>query len=392
MLGSGFAYKRKRFTTHTSLPHHKSAMVTMIGWQQALLIIIVAGLFYGVATNWMQTAIIFIGILSSIYFLDVLFNLYVVLKSLHFPPEIQIEDDAIAKLRDSELPIYTILCPLYREAKVLPQFVDAMSQMDWPKANLDVLLLLEEDDQHTIDAARTMQLPEYVKVVVVPHSEPKTKPKASNYGLAIAKGEYVVVYDAEDKPDPKQLKIAYIAFSKQKEHVVCLQAKLNYYNPHDNLLTRLFTAEYSLWFDVILPGLQSINTTIPLGGTSNHFRAAKLIELQGWDPFNVTEDCDLGARLLPAGTRPPLSIRRHWKKPMVTPKTGSASDPAGSKDTSKRIWCKCAIQFFFPFPRRPCLDLSVNRGWKNFVYVDKPNFVGDHHLVLYAVLVSRSDD
>lgn len=346
MLGSGFAYKRKRFTTHTSLPHHQSALVTMIGWQKVLLTVIVAGLAYGIATNWMQTAIIFIGILSSIYFLDVLFNLYVVLKSLHFPPEIQVGDEVIVKLSDSELPIYTILCPLYREAAVLPQFIEAMESMDWPKSKLEVLLLLEEDDQHTIDAANSMQLPEYVKVVVVPHSEPKTKPKASNYGLAIARGEYVVVYDAEDKPEPTQLKKAYIAFSKQKENVVCLQAKLNYYNPHDNLLTRLFTAEYSLWFDVILPGLQSINTTIPLGGTSNHFRTAKLIELQGWDPFNVTEDCDLGARLFANG----------YKTAIIDSTTlEEANSDAKNWFRQRSRWIKGYIQTYLVQMRDPIL-------------------------------------
>src|SRR3989344_7837081 len=117
-----------------------------------------------------------------------------------------------------------------------------------------------------------MSLPSYIRFLIVPHSMPKTKPKACNYGLSHAKGEYLVIYDAEDVPDPEQLKKAYLGFGKVAGDVRCLQAKLNYYNPHDNFLTRLFTAEYSLWFDMVLTGLQSINTTIPLGGTSNHFR------------------------------------------------------------------------------------------------------------------------
>ncbi len=206
-------------------------------------------------------------------------------------------------MNESELPIYTILCPLYKEAHVLPHFLESISQLDWPKKKLDVQLLLEEDDQTTIDVARGMDLPSYVHIIVVPNSQPKTKPKACNYGLAYAKGEYLVIYDAEDKPDPKQLKKAYLSFQQVGPKVVCLQAKLNYYNPHQNLLTRLFTAEYSLWFDLNLPSLQSVNTTIPLGGTSNHFRVADLHRLEGWDPFNVTEDCDLGVRLFMEGSK-----------------------------------------------------------------------------------------
>jgi len=152
-------------------------------------------------------------------------------------------------------------------------------------------------------AARIGELPDYVRVLVVPHSLPKTKPKACNYGLNYARGDFLVIYDAEDIPEPHQLKKAYLGFENALDSVKCLQAKLNYYNPDHNLLTRLFTAEYSLWFEVILPGLQSVNGYIPLGGTSNHFRTRDLITLEGWDPFNVTEDCDLGARIFKRGWR-----------------------------------------------------------------------------------------
>jgi cellulose synthase/poly-beta-1,6-N-acetylglucosamine synthase-like glycosyltransferase len=195
------------------------------------------------------------------------------------------------------------LCPLYKEAKVLPKFIDSISNLDWPKDRLEVLLLLEEHDRETINACENLKLPFFVKTVLVPHSYPKTKPKACNYGLGLATGEYVVIYDAEDSPDFYQLKKAYLGFRKVPGNVKCLQAKLNYYNSEQNLLTRLFTAEYSLWFDLILPGLQSIGTYIPLGGTSNHFRRKDLLQLEGWDPFNVTEDCDLGARIYNGGFR-----------------------------------------------------------------------------------------
>ncbi|MCK5061410.1 glycosyltransferase, partial [Candidatus Parcubacteria bacterium] len=166
---------------------------------------------------------------------------------------------------------------------------------------LDVMLLLEENDQETINAAEFIGLPEYVRTIIIPHSNPKTKPKACNYGLSMARGKYVVIYDAEDEPDPAQLKKAYLGFLSSPDDIRCLQAKLNYYNSRQNLLTRLFTAEYSLWFDVVLPGLQTIGTSIPLGGTSNHFRTKDLLELEGWDPFNVTEDCDLGVRIFKRG-------------------------------------------------------------------------------------------
>jgi cellulose synthase/poly-beta-1,6-N-acetylglucosamine synthase-like glycosyltransferase/glycosyltransferase involved in cell wall biosynthesis/O-antigen/teichoic acid export membrane protein len=303
MRGSGVIHKGKRYITHTTLDHQTSALHTFHSWQKFAIFGIIALLGIGALLNLFTTALIFTAVLSTIYFIDVFFNLYLVAKSLYFPPEFSFSDDELDKLDNKKLPIYSVLVPLYREAKVLPHFVENIAKMDWPKSKLDVMLLLEEDDQETQEAARELDLPSYVRVVVVPHSFPKTKPKACNYGLSHAKGEYVVIYDAEDIPDERQLKKAYLAFQKVDDKVFCLQAKLNYHNPHDNLLTRFFTAEYSLWFDLVLPGLQSLETSIPLGGTSNHFKTANLMKLQGWDPFNVTEDCDLGVRLFKDGYR-----------------------------------------------------------------------------------------
>lgn len=303
MTGAGLMYKRKRYITHTTLNHNQSALETISLLQRFGIASLLVLTCFGIAFHAHTTAIVAVAILSSIYFVDVLFNLFLILKSLHQPPEIQISAQSLAKLKETELPIYTILCPLYKEAHVLPQFLKSIASLDWPHKKLNVILLLEADDTTTIKAAQAMKLPNYVQILVVPDSQPKTKPKACNYGLAYAKGEYLVIYDAEDMPDPQQLKKVYCAFQNSNANIKCIQAKLNYYNPSQNLLTRFFTAEYSLWFDVILTGLQSIQTTIPLGGTSNHFRTKELLELQGWDPFNVTEDCDLGIRLFKRGAR-----------------------------------------------------------------------------------------
>lgn len=301
VIGAGVTHRRKTFITHSMLPHEQSALHTLKFWQKAALVLGLTLLGGGLILRPMPTAIVFIGVLSFIYFLDVIFNFFLVMRSLHRPVEINIDSKDIDAVVDANVPVYSILCPLYKEAHVLPEFIVAIERLEWPKEKLEVLLLLEENDTETLDAARSLSLPGYIKIITVPDSQPKTKPKACNYGLALASGEYLVIYDAEDRPDSDQLKKAYLAFQKAPADIACLQAKLNYYNPHQNILTRLFAAEYSLWFDVTLPGLQSLGAIIPLGGTSNHFRRAGLLALCGWDPFNVTEDCDLGARLFKAG-------------------------------------------------------------------------------------------
>lgn len=301
MRGAGVIYKRKKFLTHTTLNHANSAIVTFTRFQKAFILSIFLLFILFLVLFTKSTLIITVAVLSTIYFLDVFFNLFLVLKSLHFPPELHFEEDDIKSLDNSRLPKYTILCPLYKEATVLPQFVESINKLDYPKNKLEVLLLLEEDDDITIEKAKSLNLGKHFKILVVPHSFPKTKPKACNYGLAHTTGEYVVIYDAEDIPDPDQLKKAVLGFKKLGNGYSCLQAKLNYHNPNQNWLTRLFTTEYSLWFDVMLPALQTVNTFIPLGGTSNHFRTADLNKFEGWDPFNVTEDADLGVRLFRAG-------------------------------------------------------------------------------------------
>ena len=240
--------------------------------------------------------------LSTIFYLSFSsYKFYLMYKALSHTLEVDVSPEEIAALTERDLPIYTVLVPLYREAEVLPTLVAAIADLDYPKAKLDVKLLLEEDDQETIEVVRKHPLPSHIKPVVVPNALPKGKPKACNYGLLHAEGELVVIYDAEDVPERDQLKKVVAAFKKADPRVDCIQAKLNYYNRDQNMLTRWFTTEYSMWFDLLIPGLDASNAPIPLGGTSNHFRTARLRELGGWDPYNVTEDADLGIRLFKAG-------------------------------------------------------------------------------------------
>ena len=301
MSGAGIAHKGKRFITHSTLEARQMALETFTSGQKLFIAGLTALILSAIALHPLKTIMILITIVSLFYFFDSAFHLFLILRSLRRPPTLSFSKKSLDALDDDKLPVYSLLCPLYRESKVLPGFLEAIDKIDWPKEKLDVLLLLEADDTQTRETASSIELPSYIRIITVPDSFPKTKPKACNYGLEYAKGEYVVIYDAEDIPDPLQFKKAYLAFSRVPREVCCLQAKLNYHNPGQNLLTRLFTLEYSLWFDVILPAMQSIDTFIPLGGTSNHFRTEILRELRGWDPFNVTEDCDLGVRLFNKG-------------------------------------------------------------------------------------------
>lgn len=199
----------------------------------------------------------------------------------------------------ADYPIYTILVPVFREKEItLQHLMRNIRKIDYPKHKLDIKILLEQDDIETIAILKKMDLPRNIEFVYVPYSTPQTKGKACNYGLQFAKGEFLTLYDAEDRPDKNQLKTVLKTFRKyDDENIACVQCKLNFYNASDNWLTRMFSLEYSYWFDMLLPALEFFKTPIPLGGTSNHFKVDALREVSAWDPFNVAEDADLGVRL-----------------------------------------------------------------------------------------------
>lgn len=205
--------------------------------------------------------------------------------------------------QDSALPVYSIIAALYQEASSVDGLLSAIERLDYPREKLDVILAVETDDRETraAIAARKTRLP--ITVIAAPAIGPRTKPKALNVALPFARGTFTVVYDAEDRPEPDQLRCALQAFRGGGEELACVQARLCIDNTADSLLARYFTTEYAGQFDVFLPGLTAMQLPLPLGGSSNHFRTATLRTIGGWDAYNVTEDADLGMRLARFGYR-----------------------------------------------------------------------------------------
>jgi glycosyltransferase XagB len=218
------------------------------------------------------------------------------------------------RVPDRLLPVYTVLVPVFREANVLPGLVQALQALDYPAAKLEIFIVLEAIDIETQAAVARMSLPGNFRSLVVPEGGPQTKPKALNYALQFARGDFVVVYDAEDRPQPGQLRRAWDVFSRSPPGLACLQAQLNIYNPRQSWFTRQFAIEYSVLFDAILPALEKLRLPVPLGGTSNHFPRAMLVEIGGWDPYNVTEDADLGVRIARLGYQTGVLASTTWEE------------------------------------------------------------------------------
>lgn len=215
---------------------------------------------------------------------------------------------------DAELPVYTLLVPLYQEQAVIPHLIASLSQLDYPQDKLDIILLVEEADELTRSSLAEHHLPACMQVLVVPDGQPRTKPRACNVGLQAARGDFVVIYDAEDRPEADQLRKAVAEFQVRGDACACLQARLTHYNTDKSLPARWTDLDYLLWYSVSMNGLQRLGLPMPLGGTSNHFRIDVLRSLGGWDPFNVTEDCDLGLRLARSGKKIRMLDSATWEE------------------------------------------------------------------------------
>jgi glycosyltransferase XagB len=210
---------------------------------------------------------------------------------------------SLEDLSDARLPVYSVLVPVFKETSVLKQLLRALLYLNYPTGKLDIKIIVEETDIAMRRALWKYDLPPHFEVIMVPQGSPQTKPRALNYALQFCRGSLLTIYDAEDLPEPNQLREVARKFSGADEKLACVQAQLTFYNPNENWLTRQFTAEYATLFGLNLPALAARNLPLPLGGTSNHFRTHSLRKIGGWDPYNVTEDADLGLRLARLGFR-----------------------------------------------------------------------------------------
>lgn len=198
-------------------------------------------------------------------------------------------------------PIWTLLVALYQEAGSVGSLLNALDKLDWPKEKLDLVFACEADDIATLAALNHLRHRYCFRIIAVPNGGPRTKPKALQTALPFCRGRYLTVYDAEDLPASGQLREAWAAFRNGSANLAVVQAPLVIWNERESWISRQFALDYAIWFRLILPALVRISRFLPLGGTSNHFDINYLRDVGGWDPYNVTEDADLGARLARLG-------------------------------------------------------------------------------------------
>jgi len=286
---------------------HRSYSVKNLIHQQTIILLILSGAFLSATILLLQKILavspllIFSAIVSFLYLFVSLFKLFITFVSLK-EKFITISKEDLKLINESDLPLITVLIPLYNEFLVVPQIFNSMTKIDYPVEKLEFIITLEEYDQKTIEAIKYANFPNHFKTLILPNVKPKTKPKALNVAFHHVRGEYLVIYDAEVIPEPSQLKKAYVTF-KNNPHIGSLQTRLDHYNSQQNLITKLFSSEFSYYYDLFLPGLQKLNIPIPLSGHSVFFRTSAIKMVGAWDPYNVAEDCDIGIRLQRVGVK-----------------------------------------------------------------------------------------
>lgn len=293
-----FTYKAVH-TLYDLSPEHSARYVLsrrQLWYAAAMVLALVAGLWLAPTI----TVAAFLAVTNLFLLCAVVFKVVAVLAGVREEPSVR---PNVKRPANDDIPYYSVLAPVFREPEVVQHLAAALSRLDYPLDRIEILLLIEEEDTET-PAALGDDIPGNLFAITVPASQPQTKPKACNWSLNFARGQHLVIYDAEDVPDPDQLLIALETFREPgNEDVLAVQAALDYWNDDHNAITRLFALEYAWWFQFMLPGLSALNVPIPLGGTSNHFRSQALRDIGGWDGFNVTEDADLGIRAAAEGWR-----------------------------------------------------------------------------------------
>ncbi len=322
--------------------------------QKIGLIGLIAALVGGAVLDGLLMLRIIVAVGTAMYAATLIYRMLLIRRGLKGSHLVQVSDQDALAIPADQLPVYSVLVPAYKEPGVIGKIIAAITALDYPADKLDVRLLLEADDEETIAAARTSVGSAPITIVLVPAAEPRTKPKACNFGLQSATGELVTIFDAEDRPEPLQLRRAVLALQRLGEGFACVQARLGYFNATQNMITRWFTIEYGTWFRFLLPGLVSVGAPIPLGGTSNHFRTPLLRALQAWDPYNVTEDADLGIRLARLG----YSV---GVLDSVTEEEANSDFVNWIKQRSR--WYKGYLQTWLVHMRRP-VDVHRELGWR----------------------------
>ena len=197
---------------------------------------------------------------------------------------------------DSDLPSVSVLIPMHNEEKVADHILSALINQDYPKDKMEIIPINDHSKDRTKDILDeyARKYP-YIKPLHRLGDEPRGKPAGLNDALKIAKGEIVVVYDADYIPPRGQLRELVINFIDPD--VGAVMGRVVPINTPANLLTRLLDLERSGGYQVDQQARYNLDLIPQYGGTVGAFRKDLALELGGFDTRILAEDTELTFRL-----------------------------------------------------------------------------------------------
>lgn len=199
-------------------------------------------------------------------------------------------------------PTVSILIPAHNEELVIEDTLQAMVQLHYPKDKLEVILINDcsTDKTGQIADAYAKRYP-FIQVV---HTQPpfggKGKSAALNHGFRRSTGDIIVVYDADNTPEPDAVSNLVLALLKDKKAGVVV-GKFRVINARKNWLTRFINVETITFQWLAQAGRWFWFRMVTIPGTNFAIRRSVLEQVGGWDEQALAEDTELSIRVYHAG-------------------------------------------------------------------------------------------
>lgn len=340
--------------TQSAKGHITKETVSLIMFLLLMLVLVGMYLHYSVGLPLLR---FFAAFISCLYLTILTFKVLMLGRSVRANARVITQADLDALSYD-ELPVVSVFIPLYHENEIIPQIFRYITDFDYPQDKLDIIFILESTDTETAKAFIDMHPPAHFKALLSPDVEPKTKPKAMNVAFKEARGDVLVIFDAEVLPERDQIKRAVATFKRFPE-AKYLHTRMDVYNAEENWITKLYTAEFCYFYHYLMPGLIESKYPVPISGHSTYFRKEVIEKVGAWDAYNVAEDCDIGIRIYRKGFGSGAMLDSHtWEQSTTT-------IPTWVRQRTR--WIQGFIQTSMVQLRYPLLLKRELGSWKNFL-------------------------
>ncbi len=194
---------------------------------------------------------------------------------------------------------FTLILPARHEEAVIGDTIGRMVELDYPRALVQVVVVIEAGDHGTIakveEKLAELRAGGIANVRLLTFADPPiNKPHGLNVALREATGDVVTIFDAEDEPHPDILRVVDTVMAHEGAPVV--QCGVQLMNYADRWFSALNVLEYFFWFKSRMHYHARVGM-VPLGGNTVFMRRDLLERLGGWDQECLTEDADVGIRL-----------------------------------------------------------------------------------------------